>query len=103
MTDQASKDATAKAGIIEHMNADHQNSLSYYLRHYCSLTSHAAFEPRLRDITFESMTVQTSDGKYHVVLIDPPMKSWSEAPERAVEMDREARLALDISEVSATE
>jgi len=102
MTDTTPQDAAAKDRIIRHMNADHQASLSYYLRHYANLSSRAAYKPFLRDISFSEMKIQTSDGRDHTIPFTPPMKSWAEARTRTVDMDREARLALDISDVRIT-
>jgi len=84
------------------MNADHQRSLSYYLQHFNELSASAASKPLLRDITFSSLTIQSADGKPHTIPINPPMKSWSEARTRTVEMDREARAALGISSILIT-
>jgi hypothetical protein len=102
MAVQASKDAAAKDRIIKHLNADHQKSLSYYLQHYKELSARAASKPLARDITFEALTIESVDGKSHTIPFNPPMKSWSEARMRTVEMDREARAALDISPISIT-
>ncbi|KAL3426620.1 hypothetical protein PVAG01_00129 [Phlyctema vagabunda] len=103
MADQASKDAAAKTRIITHMNNDHQTSLSYYLQHYHSLSSRAASKAQLKDITFDSMTLQTADSKTYTIPFEPAMSSWGEARPRVVEMDREARKGLDISSISITE
>lgn len=99
----AIKDAAAKERIIKHMNADHQASLSYYLEHFKKLSSHEARSPLLEDVSFESMTLRTTNGKIHSIPFDPPMKSWADARQRTVNMDREARDALDISDVRVTE
>ncbi|KAG9240788.1 hypothetical protein BJ878DRAFT_268992 [Calycina marina] len=99
----ASKNAAAKARIIKHLNADHQKSLTYYLQHYNSLSSFEARSAQLTDITFDAMTFSISWGNTSTVPIYPPMKSWSEARVRTVEMDRESRKALGISPVSITE
>ena len=103
MADTTSRDEAAKARILKHLNADHQLSLSYYLRHYGGLSSRAAHAPSLTDITFSSMTFRTRDGKTLTIPIDPPMKAWSDARTRTVEMDKEARAALDISDIRITE
>jgi hypothetical protein len=103
MADQASNDAAAKARIIQHMNANHQRSLSYYLQHFNQLSARAATsKPLLRDMTFSSLTIQSTDGKLHIVPLNPPLKSWAEARARVVEMDREARAALGISSIAIT-
>jgi len=101
MADEASKDAAAKARIIKHLNADYQLSLSYYLQHFNSLSSFEARKPLLTDITFDYMTLKTYGGT-STIPFNPPMTSWSEARIRTVEMDREARSALDISSIRLT-
>ncbi|TVY26799.1 hypothetical protein LHYA1_G004826 [Lachnellula hyalina] len=102
MADQAAKDAAMKQRIISHLNAGHQDSLSYYLRHYSQLSSRAARSPTLTDLSLSSMTLQTADGKTHTIPITPPMKSYAEARQKSVDMDRESRAALDISSIRIT-
>lgn len=104
MADRAPKNAAAAQNrIISHLNGDHQESLSLYLRHYNKLPASAVSKPLVTDITFDALTIQSADGKPHTVPFKPPMKSWAEARERTVEMDREARAALDISTIKITE
>lgn len=100
--DQATKDAATKKRIISHLNADHQLSLSYYLRHYVHLSSREARSPTMTDISFTSMSIKSHDGKRHTIPITPPMKSFAEARTKSVEMDREAREGLDISNIRIT-
>jgi hypothetical protein len=98
-----SADTAAKERIIKHMNADHQNSLTYYLQHYGKLSHRSARCATLTDISLSAMTLQTTNGKKHKIPFSPPMKSWSDARTRTVEMDRVARSALDISPIRVTE
>jgi hypothetical protein len=98
-----SQDAAAKERIIKHMNVDHQDSLTYYLQHYGKLSHRSARCAVLADISLSAMTLQTVDGKKHKIPFSPPMKSWSDARTRTVEMDRVARAALDISPIQVTE
>jgi hypothetical protein len=91
-----------KQRIISHLNADHQISLSYYLRHYAHLSSRAARSPTLTDISLSSMTLVTPSGKTHTIPLNPPMKSFAEARQRTVDMDRESRAALNISNIRIT-
>ena len=100
MTDQATKDTAAKKRIITHMNADHQDSLIRYLEHYCNLSSFAARNARLTDITLDGMTIASSGTKLHDVPIKPPMTAWSEARPRVVDMDAEAAEGLGRSNVT---
>lgn len=103
MADTPSKDDAAKARIIKHLNADHQESLTLYLRHYAGLSPSTARSPTITDISFSEMTFHTRDGKTHTVPFNPPMSSWSEARTRTVEMDKESRAALDVSSIRITE
>lgn len=103
MADQASKNATAKERIINHMNGDHADSLSYYLRHYAKLSERAARGATITDLSLSSMDFQTADGRTHIIPINPPMKTWADARTRTVDMDRESRAALGISHLRITE
>ncbi|KAH8811603.1 hypothetical protein F5884DRAFT_782716 [Xylogone sp. PMI_703] len=92
--------ADPKARIVSHMNAEHQESLTLYLRHFNKLSaSSAAKNPILQDITPAEMTISTSDGKTHIVPFTPPMDSLSDARFRTVEMDTEARKALGVAPI----
>ena len=102
MADQASKDAAAKQRIITHMNNDHADSLSLYLQHYSKLSARTAKGAVMTDISLSAMTFQATDGKTHIIPLKPPMKSFADARTRSVDMDREARSALDISPIKLT-
>jgi hypothetical protein len=95
-------DATAKARIITHMNADHPDSLRRYLEHYSSLSSFASRNASLKDMTLSSMTIASSSSQTHIIPIDPPLQSWSEARARVVEMDKTATKALGRSDITVT-
>jgi hypothetical protein len=97
------KENAAKGRIISHLNADHQPTLSLYLRHYNGLSSYAARDVVMTDISFDQMTFQTKDGKTRTVPFNPPMQSWSDARGRTVAMDKEARAGLGISSIKITE
>lgn len=100
MADNQSKDAAAKQRIIQHMNKDHQNSLIRYLEHFCHISSYSARNARLEDLTLSSMTISSSRNSRHVVKIDPPMESWSEARARTAAMDSEAIEGLSRSKIT---
>jgi Domain of unknown function (DUF2470) len=102
MADQASKDAAAKQRIIKHMNNDHADSLSLYLQHYGKLPARSTRGAIMTDISLSAMTFRTTDGKAHIIPLKPPMTSFAEARTRSVDMDREARSALDISSIKLT-
>jgi hypothetical protein len=94
------KDAAIKARIMKHMNADHQISLIYYLRHYASLSTRASRNAELTDMTFSSMTIKSASSELHTIPISPPLGSWADARPRVVEMDVAARRAMGISSIS---
>lgn len=100
MADQAAKDAASKQRIVTHMNADHQDSLIRYLEHFCNLSSYAARNAKLVDVTFDSLTILSSDGSPHSISIKPSMNSWSEVRPRVVAMDAEAVAALGRSNIT---
>lgn len=85
------------------MNNDHQRELSHYLRHWARLAPRAAAKPELVDISFKEMIIRTHEGTRHAIPIKPPMRSWADARTRAVDMDREARRKLGLSEIAITE
>jgi len=97
------KDNAAKSRIISHLNADHQPTLSLFLRHYNGLSSYAARDTVMTDISFNEMTLRTKDGKTRTIPFTPPMQSWSDARGRTVAMDKESRAGLGISSIQITE
>ncbi|KAK8200352.1 hypothetical protein IWZ00DRAFT_42528 [Phyllosticta capitalensis] len=99
MADSQSQDAAAKQRVLSHMNADHHDSVCRYLEYFCGVSSFKARNARLADMSLESMTIATS-GKHHIIPLDPPMKSWREARERLVKMDKDAVIGLGRSDVS---
>lgn len=103
MTNLASKDAAAQQRIIAHMNNDYQDSLIRYLQHYHRLSSFSARNAYLSDITFDSLTILSSNNSPHHIQIKPPMTAWSEARPRLVAMDAEATAALGRSNINVKE
>ncbi|KAK8174114.1 hypothetical protein IWX90DRAFT_485010 [Phyllosticta citrichinensis] len=99
MADSQSQDAAAKQRILSHMNADHHDSVCRYLEHFCSVSSFKARAARLADISLESMTIAAA-GKHHTIPLNPPMKSWREARERLVKLDKDALEGLGRSDVT---
>lgn len=95
MADPSKTDAI-KAGIIKHMNADHAESLTLYLRNYLSLPPSAAHSPRLTAISLTSLTIHASGTSHHLPL-DPPLASLADSRARLVAMDRASKAALGIA------
>lgn len=103
MADLTTTNAPATNHIITHLNNDHQEYISLYLRHYNKLSARAASKPLVTGISLDALTIQSADGRPHTIPFTPPMKSWAEARERTVAMDREARAALGLSTIKITE
>lgn len=95
--------APSKKGIIDHMNADHQESLSLYLQAYCSVSASTASTAQLQELTLSDLLISTADGTRYTVPFTPPMKSLSEARPRVVALHHEALSRLGLSDVKVTE
>ena len=93
-------DAAPKQRIITHMNNDHQDSLIRYLQHYAKLSSFSARNARLTDISYNDLTILSSNGTSHTIPMKPAMTSWSEARPRVVAMDSEAVAGLGASDIT---
>jgi hypothetical protein len=91
-----SKEAAIKARIIKHMNTEHAESLSLYLRYHSGLSAPAAANPKLTDMTYSSLTIASSNGASHDIPLEPPMTSWSDVRPRVIAMDSDARTALGL-------
>lgn len=98
------KDAAARTRIINHMNADHQDSLIRYLRHYHHLSPFSARNATLTSIDYSALTIATSSNPASVstyrIPLDPPLASWAEARPRLVQMDQETCSRLGCSPVT---
>ncbi|PBP22039.1 hypothetical protein BUE80_DR007150 [Diplocarpon rosae] len=84
-------DDAARARILHHMNADHADSLSLYLQHFCHLSPAAARGGTLVALSLAAMHLRTADGRTHTIPFHPPLTTWADARARSVAMDREAR------------
>lgn len=94
--------AAVKMRIIRHMNNDHADSLSFYLQYYCHIPDKYANTARLSQITLNHMVISSSFGR-NIVLLDPPMKSWSEARERLADMHHICASGLGLSDIAITQ
>jgi Protein of unknown function (DUF2470) len=83
------------------MNTEHAESLSLYLRHYSNLSATAAENPKLVDMSYSSLTIESADGTPHEIPIEPQMQAWSDARPRVVAMERDARAALGLPPLEA--
>lgn len=95
-------DDSSKAFIVKHMNADHQDSLSLYLRVYNNVPSSDAKSARLEDLSLTDLVI-TASGTRYTVPITPPMKSFSDARSRVVTMQKECLAKLGVSDIVVTE
>ncbi|KAL8686104.1 MAG: hypothetical protein Q9218_007344 [Villophora microphyllina] len=101
--EQSSQDEAAKARIIKHMNADHQDSLVRYLEHFCHLSSFSARNAELERVTLDSLSISVNKAQTYPVPIQPPMTSWSEARSRFAALDGEAVKSLGRSSTTVKE
>ncbi|KAI5806809.1 hypothetical protein DFH27DRAFT_359106 [Peziza echinospora] len=99
-------EAAIKARIMNHMNADHADSVLLYLQHYTPYTTATAtpHPPQLTDISLAHLTIthypsQTpipgGEAVTTTIPITPPMASYAEARVRLVAMAEEAQDALE--------
>jgi len=118
MPSSASSDPTdpatnaIKTRIMNHMNADHASSLSFFTRYYCKLPAAQASTAKLTDIELNHLIISTttSFSNYatnrttarNYIPIEPPMSSFSEARERMVAMHNEAVAGLGFSDITVT-
>ena len=84
--------------ILNHMNADHQNSLVLYSRYYSKLPLSHAKTSKLDSLNLEHMIIESSFGRC-LVPFSPPLESYSDARERVVAMHQECLRGLDVDEV----
>ncbi|KAK0366331.1 hypothetical protein LTR02_006735 [Friedmanniomyces endolithicus] len=106
MSDTEEQDNATKSRIITHLNRDHHDSLVRYLQHYTNLSPLRANSAYLTTLDLSSLTLTCGSGsttQTHRIPLTPPMASYGETRERVVAMDREARLALNRSEITVKE
>lgn len=93
--------------IISHMNADHQDSLIRYLEYNHGLSSFAARDAQLLDVSLRHLLISTNATKKpqkgttqpaldvsYTIPLEPPMTKWSEARERFAQMDKACQQGL---------
>lgn len=88
------------ARIIKHMNADHQEDLSWYLQHYNNVPEKTAKEAILDDLSLAGMTISTGENsRPHFVSFDPPLHNLGDVRGRLVEMTNVSLAALRLARV----
>jgi hypothetical protein len=122
MSDQASKDAAAQQRIVNHMQADHHDSVSpitmvdirnttvqltsfqviRYLQHHHNLSPWTAGSARMTAISLTAMTFLAGTKTYRIPF-NPPLQSYAEARSRVVAMDKTCLAALGRSDITVAE
>lgn len=101
---QTSKDAAAQTRIINHMNAEHQDSLICYLRHYKQLSSFSARNATLLAADLSGLTIASSPTPFSThtyrIPLDPPLTSWTDIRPRLVAMNYESCSGLGCSPIT---
>ncbi|ORY06237.1 integral membrane protein-like protein [Clohesyomyces aquaticus] len=93
------QDAAARERIIKHMNADHRDSIRRCIEHALGVSCWQTGDARMTDISLDKMKFAFGDNKV-AVPFDPPMKTFREARERLVQMDKDAVKALRRSDIT---
>lgn len=96
------KQAAAKKRIIDHMNADHQAALEYFLQVYCRVSPGDAKGAQMEEISLSDMVITAKRTRYSVP-IDPPMQSLLDARHRIVDMYKYCLGKLGLSDITVTE
>ncbi|PYH79897.1 hypothetical protein BO82DRAFT_355893 [Aspergillus uvarum CBS 121591] len=109
---QSSSPSSSSAGksnngisfTITHMNANHQDSLAYYLRAYNGVSAAEASTATLETITLSDLVIRTKNngGNRYTVALDPPLQSFSETRARLVAMHKECLERLHLSDIKIT-
>ncbi|KAL5116037.1 hypothetical protein ACEQ8H_006048 [Pleosporales sp. CAS-2024a] len=97
-TSDAQEDA-ARQRIIKHMNADHHDSVRRYLEAYSKKSVLQTRDAHMTDISLNEMTF-SCNGQQNTIAFDPPMKSFREARERVVQLDKDALHLLGRSDLT---
>ncbi|KAI1820635.1 hypothetical protein F4861DRAFT_50079 [Xylaria intraflava] len=87
-----------KPRIIAHMNKEHAADLKRYLRAFNGLSSSAAADAQLVDLTVDALTIKSACG-VHTVRVSPPMKSLADSRARLVDMAGRAQETLGLSDI----
>ncbi|RAH83620.1 hypothetical protein BO86DRAFT_387886 [Aspergillus japonicus CBS 114.51] len=99
----AGKNNNGISFTITHMNANHQDSLAYYLRAYNGVSAAEASTATLETITLSDLVIRTkNNGNRYTVALDPPLQSFSETRARLVAMHKECLERLRLSDIQIT-
>ncbi|KAI1266144.1 hypothetical protein F5Y18DRAFT_382580 [Xylariaceae sp. FL1019] len=92
----------AKTRIMSHMNKEHGAELKQYLRAFNGLSSSAAADAELVDLSLDTLSIKSASG-IHKVRVSPPMKSLADARVRLVDMAQIAQQKLGLSDIRINE
>jgi hypothetical protein len=70
--------------------------LARYVEHFCRASRFAARNATLVDLDLDCLVIRCGNAS-HSISLEPPMKSWTEARSRMVQLDRDAIRGLDRS------
>lgn len=120
MATSEAQDNAAKQRIVNHMNADHTDSVRMHLvftspilevdsrkkiRRYLEAFSRKSVyqtrNARMTDVTLNDMKFECG-GQQITIAFDPPLKSYRETRERVVQLDKDALRILQRSDIAIT-
>ncbi|KAF2639422.1 integral membrane protein-like protein [Massarina eburnea CBS 473.64] len=101
MSTLETQDDAARQRIINHMNADHSDSIRRYLEAFNHKSFYQVRNARMTDVTLNDMKFDCG-GQQISIPFDPPMKSYREARDRVVQLDKEALHILGRSDITIT-
>ncbi|KAF1951036.1 integral membrane protein-like protein [Byssothecium circinans] len=94
-----SQDDAARQLVINHMNADHSDSIRRYLEAFKRKSFYQVRDARMTDVTLADMKFQCG-GQQLTIPFDPPMGSYREARDRVVQLDKDALRILGRSDIT---
>lgn len=98
--------------ICDHMNADHRDSLSFFLQVYCFVSAHEAESAEIEEIRLSGMTITTttspcpptaSKKTHYFVPFEPELSSLSQMRHQVIAMHNHSLNALGRSDITVTE
>lgn len=98
--------------ICAHMNADHRETLGFFLQVYCLVSANEAESAELEEIRLSGMTITTTNSicppttsqkTHYFVPFEPELSSISEVRQQVVKMHYHSLKALGRSDITITE
>lgn len=79
---------------VSHLNKDHAEDLSLYLRHYNKVPTQDAADAEILSLDLECMIVRAGPSRtIHKIAYNPPLRNWADRRAVLVDMSRAARAA----------